>query len=151
MADSSTALFLATIAGAIVGGGASVGGAVFVNRQELRRRERIRLLDDHIPQLGKLQAERGDDYGTGRIEKDEYLRAGESILSSMWIAGSLAGNRDQQLVSEVMVIWNEHRLRETNADPTEFAAVEAKVNDGVDRLVNYLIPKIRARAKVKAV
>jgi hypothetical protein len=151
MADSGTALFLATIAGAIVGGGASVGGAVFVNRQELRRRERIRILDDYIPQLGKLQAERGDDYAAGSIDKNDYLTAGETILSSMWIAGSLAGNRDQELVSEVMVTWKDHRLRDTHADPGAFASVETRVNEGVDRLVNYLIPRIRTWARVKPV
>jgi hypothetical protein len=151
MADSSSALFLATIAGAIVGGGASVGGTVLVNRQELRRRERIRLLDDYIPQLGKLQAERGDDYAAGRIEKNEYLAAGEWILSSMWIAGSLAGNRDQELVSRIMVTWKEHRSKESHADPTEYASIEARVSEGTDRLVDYLIPKIRGGAKVRPV
>jgi hypothetical protein len=151
MADSGTALFLATIAGAIVGGGASVGGTVLVNRQELRRRERIRLLDDFIPQLGKLQTERGDDYLAGQISPNEYLGAGESVLSSMWIAGSLAGNRDQDLVSRVMVTWKEHRTKSSNSNPTEFASIEARVNEGVDRLVDYLIPKIRGGAKVKPV
>jgi len=151
MADSSTALFFATIAGAIVGGGASVGGTVLVNRQELRRRERIRMLDDFIPRLGTLQLERGEDYSAGRIEPKEYLAAGESILSSMWIAGSLAGNRDQDLVSQIMVTWREHRTKGSHANATDFASIEARVNERVDRLVDYLIPKIRGGAKAKPV
>lgn len=141
MADSG---FLAALAGAVVGGGASLAGSVLVNRREHVRAARIRLHDELVPALREELPPK-----VGFLLDSHF----EEVLEATRRAAVLAGRRSVELVDEIDVAhtawWAAIRREEGPADeygnPTEPADREGaleEVKRRIDALATWVEKKI---------
>lgn len=94
--DASFVAFGAAVVGALVGGLATVAGAVWAERRKLTRSTRVRMFDELLPVLDRLRSGSAI-YILVRNPRTDVLEA----LAALRRSAVIAGRSERRLVAEV--------------------------------------------------
>jgi hypothetical protein len=105
MSETWTSL-LAALVGAIVGGLASLGGTMLVNKQQMATNARMRLYDELLPEL----ADAVDGVIEPLVPEDQV--AGEVLperLEKVRRASAIASRHERRFANNLWQLWGEHQ------------------------------------------
>lgn len=120
---------LAALLGAVVGGMASLLAGIVVDRQRLRRETRVRIYDDHMPQVQTSLEELRDRSRRGVVYTDYHavLTNLAQIRRAMFIVGTEDRKRAARWASAYhALVALESRLINDAGGPTQFSGAERK-------------------------
>jgi hypothetical protein len=109
MSETWTSL-LAALVGAIVGGLASLGGTMLVNKQQMATNARMRLYDELLPRLSRAI----DALLDGHVDPITQQVAEEQtpeLLAAVRRASAIAGRLERRDAHNLSQLWGEHQAK----------------------------------------
>lgn len=148
--------FLAALAGALAGGGASLGGSIVVNRRELKRSARFRLHDELLPELEASIDRTKPMRVRGLIDRGDQTYAEPppvfvEVLAATRRSAALAGGPAKQHVERISDAHVDYVMSAKRMEPQTFTEETGEYEGGSgeeDRLDarQNLVDQIRAFA-----